>query len=276
MATLEAGTTQTPARVRGQSVPHYDAIVIGAGIAGMYQLHNLRQLGMSARVFESGTDVGGTWYWNRYPGARFDSESWTYGYAFSEELLAEWDWEEHFSPQPHTLKYLQHVADKFDLKRDIQFESTVVAARWNDDGGFWEIELDTGERARGTFLITALGVLTAHTPPRIEGRETFEGEAYHTARWPKKPVEIAERRVGVIGTGATGIQAITEIAKTADHLTVFQRRRNFAAPLHNRKIGKEEMADIKQRYRDIFARCRETPGCFIHMNDPRSTFDVTD
>ena len=254
----------------------YDAIIIGAGIAGMYQLHNLRQLGMRVRVFETGSDVGGTWYWNRYPGARFDSESWTYGYAFSEELLAEWDWSEHFSPQPHTLKYLNYVADKFDLRPDIQFNARVTAAIFDDRDGIWEIETEDGKRARATFLITALGPLTAYTLPRIEGVETFQGPAHHTARWPKEEVRFEGKRVGVIGTGATGIQTITEVAKTVEHLTVFQRTPNFAAPLHNRPITPDEMAEIKRNYPKIFARCRETPGCFIHAADERSTFDVTD
>ena len=257
------------------AIPTFDAIVIGAGIAGMYMLHNLRQLGMSTRVFETGSDVGGTWYWNRYPGARFDSESWTYGYAFSKDLLQEWDWKEHFAPQPETLAYLNHVADKFDLRRDIRFGATVVAARFDEAARQWEVTLETGERARATFLVTALGVLTAHTPPRIDGIETFEGVAHHTARWPKEEVRFEGKRVGVIGTGATGIQVIQTVAKTAGHLTVFQRRPNFSAPLHNSRISPEEMADIKARYDEIFSRCRETPGCFIHMNDPRSTFDVT-
>jgi len=258
------------------SVPTVDAIIIGAGIAGMYQLHNLRQLGMTVQVFETGTDVGGTWYWNRYPGARFDSESWTYGYAFSEELLQEWEWSEHFAAQPETLRYLQYVADKFDLRRDIRFEATVTSAVYDEAANQWEVRLQSGERFRSTFLITALGVLTAHTPPRIEGIETFEGQAHHTARWPKEGVSFEGKRVGVIGTGATGIQVIQTVAKTAGHLTVFQRRPNFSAPLHNRPITEEEQRDIKSRYPEIFARCRETPGCFIHMADPRGTFEVTE
>jgi len=272
MSQVEAKVARDAAKQAGR----YDAIVIGAGIAGLYQLYKLRQLGLSVRVFETGTGVGGTWYWNRYPGARFDSESWTYGYAFSEELLQEWDWSEHFAPQPETLRYLNHVADKFDLRRDIQFESRVVAAVFDEAASCWQVELENGQSARGTFLITALGPLSAYTLPRIEGRDSFQGEAYHTARWPHHPVSFAGKRVGIIGTGATGIQAITEIAKTVGHLTVFQRTPNYSAPLHNRRITPEEQRDIKARYPEIFARCRQTPGCFIHMADPRSTFDVTD
>jgi cation diffusion facilitator CzcD-associated flavoprotein CzcO len=272
---MQAGEGNGAQRQNDEAV-RYDAIVIGAGIAGMCQLYRLRQLGLSVRVFETGTDVGGTWYWNRYPGARFDSESYTYGYAFSDELLQEWNWKEHFESQPETLKYLQHVADRFDLKRDIQFQSCVVAARWNEAEVCWDVTLESGERARGTFLITCLGPLSAHTLPRIDGIETFQGEGYHTARWPKQPVDFKGKRVGIIGTGATGIQTITEVAKTVGHLTVFQRTPNYAAPLRNRPITDEEMRDIKARYPEIFARCRQTPGCFIHMADPRGTFEVTD
>src|SRR3954470_5444025 len=255
-------------------VAEYDAIVIGAGISGMFMLYRLRQLGMTTRVFEAGSDVGGTWYWNRYPGARFDSESWTYGYSFSKELLQEWDWKEHFSPQPDTLEYLNLVADKFDLRRDMQFRSTVTAANWDDDENMWTVTLESGQRARARFLLTAGGILSAYTLPAIPGRDSFRGPAYHPARWPKEKVDFTGKRVGVIGTGATAIQAIPEIAKQAGHLTVFQRRPNWAAPLHNSKIGKAEMAAIKARYDEIYARCRETPSWFIHQADPRKTLDV--
>jgi cation diffusion facilitator CzcD-associated flavoprotein CzcO len=255
-------------------VAQYDAIVIGAGISGMFMLYRLRQLGLSARVFEAGTDVGGTWYWNRYPGARFDSESWTYGYSFSKELLQEWDWKEHFSPQPDTLEYLNLVTDKFDLRRDMQFRSTVTAAHWDDAANLWTVNLESGQQARSRFLITAIGILSAYTLPAIAGRESFRGPAYHPARWPHTPVDFTGKRVGVIGTGATAIQAIPEIAKQAAHLTVFQRRPNWAAPLHNGKIGPEEMAAIKTHYEEIYARCAETPSWFIHEADRRKTMDV--
>ena len=255
-------------------VATYDAIVIGAGISGMFMLYRLRELGLTARVFEMGTDVGGTWYWNRYPGARFDSESWTYGYSFSKELMQEWDWKEHFSPQPDTLEYLNHVADKFDLRRDIQFNSTVTSAHWDDAAGQWTVTLADGQRATSRFLMTAIGILSAHTLPSIPGRETFKGPAYHPARWPKQKVDFSGKRVGIIGTGATAIQAIPEIAKECAHLTVFQRRPNWAAPLHNARISKEEMEQIKSRYDEIYAHCASTPMWFIHQPDPRKTLDV--
>jgi len=253
----------------------YDAIVIGAGISGIYQLHRLRELGMRARVFEAGSDIGGTWYWNRYPGARFDSESWSYGYSFSPELLKEWDWKEHFSPQPDTLEYLNLVVDKFELRRDKQFYARVIAAHWNDAANQWTVTLESGETATARFLITAIGILSAHTLPRIPGIESFRGPAYHTGQWPHTPVDFSGKRVGIIGTGATAIQAIPEIAKQAKQLTVFQRRPNWAAPLHNAKIGKAEMEAIKQRYAEIYARCAQTPGWFIHQPDPRKTLEVS-
>jgi cation diffusion facilitator CzcD-associated flavoprotein CzcO len=252
----------------------FDAIIIGAGISGMFMLYRLRELGMTARVFETGTGVGGTWYWNRYPGARFDSESWTYGYSFSKELMQEWDWKEHFSPQPDTLEYLNLVADKFDLRRDMQFRSTVTAAHWDDASGKWTVTLEGGQQARSRFLCTAVGILSAHTMPTIPGVESFRGPAYHPARWPHTPVDFTGKRVGIIGTGATAIQAIPEIARQAKHLTVFQRRPNWAAPLHNAKISKTEMEAIKARYDEIYAHCASTPMWFIHQADPRKTLDV--
>jgi cation diffusion facilitator CzcD-associated flavoprotein CzcO len=262
---------EQPAR---DQVTEYDAIVIGAGISGMFMLYRLRELGMTARVFEAGTNIGGTWYWNRYPGARFDSESWTYGYSFSKELQQEWDWKEHFSPQPDTLDYLNYVADKFDLRRDMQFRSTVKAAHWNDAANQWTVTLESGQQARAQFLLTAVGILSAHTLPAIPGRDSFEGPAYHTSRWPHTPVDFTGKRVGIIGTGATAIQAIPEIAKQAKQLTVFQRRPNWAAPLHNSKISKAEMEEIKSRYEDIYAHCAQTPSWFIHEADPRKTLSV--
>jgi cation diffusion facilitator CzcD-associated flavoprotein CzcO len=253
----------------------HDAIVIGAGISGMYQLYRLRELGMRVCVFEAGTGVGGTWYWNRYPGARFDSESYSYSYSFSQELLEEWNWSEHFASQPETLRYLNHVADKFDLRRDIRFRSRVAAAHWQEATRHWEVTLDDGSRHNARFLITAIGPLSAPTMPRIEGVETFRGQSCHTARWPHEPVEFEGKRVAVIGTGATGVQTIQEVAKTAGHLTVFQRTPNWCAPLHNSRIDAETMAQIKAGYPEMFRRCQETFACFLHTPDPRGTFEVT-
>jgi cation diffusion facilitator CzcD-associated flavoprotein CzcO len=268
-AAAQDGSTATGTRL------DFDAVVIGAGVAGLYQLHKLRELGLKVRVFEAGSGIGGTWFWNRYPGARFDSESWTYGYSFSQELLDEWDWGEHFAPQPETERYLNFVADKFGLRTDIELNSRVVSARYRDDSRSWQITLEGGRCYTARFLITAIGILSAATMPNIPGIESFKGQSCHTHRWPKEGVDFAGKRVGIIGTGATAVQTIQEIAKTVGHLTVFQRTANWCAPLHNGKISKEEMADIRTRYDEIFALCRTSPGCYIHAPDPRKTMDVT-
>ena len=253
----------------------FDAIIVGAGLSGMYQLHRLRELGLRVRVFETGTDVGGTWYWNRYPGARFDSESYSYGYSFSKELLQEWEWSEHFAGQPETLRYCQYVADKFDLRRDIQFRSRITTASYDDATRSWNVALEGGEQFSTRFLITAIGPLSTPTLPRLEGLESFQGQSFHTARWPREKVDFAGKRVAVIGTGATGVQTIQSIAGEVGHLTVFQRTPNWCAPLHNGKIDAETQAMIKAGYPEMFARCRETFACFLHTPDPRGAFEVS-
>ena len=269
---VEANENGTAASV---AAAQYDVMIIGAGMSGMYQLHLLRKLGLSVRVFEAGTGVGGTWYWNRYPGARFDSESYSYGYSFSEELLDEWEWSEHFSAQPETLRYLNYVADKFDLNRDIQFGARVRAAIYDEAETCWELELESGERARARFLISAIGPLSAPTMPNIPGVESFQGEAFHTGLWPHEPVDFSGKRVAVIGTGATGVQTIQEVAKTVGHLTVFQRSPNYCAPLHNSPITAEEQPKIRAGYPETFARCRASHGGFIHKADHRNALEVS-
>ena len=270
---MVADQTSRPKPRMGKDT-EFDAIVIGAGVAGLYQLYKLRELGLRARIFEAGSGVGGTWYWNRYPGARFDSESWTYGYSFSKELLQEWDWEEHFAAQPQTERYLNYVADKFDLRRDIQLNSRVTAAHYHEEKRSWQVMLEDGSRHSTRFLITAIGVLSAATMPNIPCIDTFKGVSCHTHQWPKEGVDFAGKRVGIIGTGATAVQTIQELAKTAGHLTVFQRTPNWCAPLHNAKISKEEMSDIRARYDEIFSLCQASPGCYIHAPDPRKTLET--
>jgi len=260
----------------GSSAENYDAIIIGAGMAGMYQLLRLRELGLSVRVFETGGDVGGTWYWNRYPGARFDSESYSYAYSFSEELLEEWDWTEHFSPQPETLRYLNRVADKFDLRKDIRFNTRIASAIYDEAENCWEVETEDGARAQARFLITGIGPLSAYTMPNIEGVDRFEGESCHTARWPHEPVDFTGKRIAVIGTGATGVQVIQEVAKTAAHLTVFQRSPNFCSPLRNSPIAPESQAELKASYPEVFQICHDSHGGFMHISDPRSALEVSD
>ena len=253
----------------------FDAIIIGAGISGTYQLHLLRELGLSVRVYETGSDVGGTWYWNRYPGARFDSESYSYGYSFSEELLQEWEWSEHFAAQPETLRYCNYVADKFDVRRDMQFNTRIAAAVYDEAERGWSIETDQGERARARFLITAVGVLSAPYIPDFDGLASFKGDSWHTSLWPHEPVDFSGKRVGVIGTGATAVQLIPEVAKNVGHLTVFQRTANYCVPAGNGPIDPETQAEIKASYPEIFKRCRETFGAFIHDFDTRSALDVS-
>jgi cation diffusion facilitator CzcD-associated flavoprotein CzcO len=267
--TLAAGTDMV------KEVEQFDAIIIGAGVTGLYQLYRLRELGLSVRVFEDGGGVGGTWFWNRYPGARFDSESYTYGYSFSKELLQEWDWKEHFSGQPENERYLNYVADKFDLRRDIQFNARVSSAVYDESENRWQVQTEDGRRARAQFLITAVGLLSAGYIPDFAGIESFKGDWCHTGRWPKEGMDLAGKRVGVIGTGATAVQLITEIAKEVAHLTVFQRTANYCAPLRNGPIDPETQREIKASYPEIFKKCSETPGSFIHEFDPRSALEVS-
>ena len=254
--------------------PQHEAIIIGAGVAGIYQMYRLQELGIDATVLEAADGPGGTWYWNRYPGARFDSESYTYGYSFSKELLDEWEWSEHFAGQPETLRYLNHVVDKFDLRRHMQFGCKVAGASFDEEGSFWTVHLEDGREITGRFLLTAIGMLSAATLPNIEGVDSFEGEAWHTYYWPHDPVELDGKRVAVIGTGATGVQVISEISDKVGDLTVFQRRPNWCAPLHNAPIDEPTQAQIKASYDEIFEICRQTPGGFLHAPDPRKFRDV--
>jgi cation diffusion facilitator CzcD-associated flavoprotein CzcO len=241
----------------------------------MYQLLTLRRLGLSVHVYEAGTGVGGTWYWNRYPGARFDSESWSYGYAFDKDLLAEWEWSENFAAQPETLRYLNHVADRFDLRRDISFKSRVKAAHYDAAANLWRVDMEDGRRACARILISAVGPLSAPVKPNYPGMDSFAGESYHTGLWPHEPVDFSGKRVAVIGTGATGVQVIQEVAKTAAALKVFQRTPNWCAPLNNSPIDAAQQQRLKRELPAIIARCNNSFAGFIHEADKRSVFDVT-
>ena len=253
----------------------YEVIVLGAGVAGIYQIKRLIDSGVDALVLEADEDLGGTWYRNRYPGARFDSESYTYGYSFSKELLDEWHWQERFSSQPENLKYLNFVADKFNLRQHMRFNSRVETMTWDEGERLWSVALGNGETYTTRFVITGVGVLSMPTPPRIEGMDDFQGEAFHTYWWPKEPVQLSGRRVGVIGTGATAIQVIGEIADKVGELTVFQRRPNWSVPLNNSRISEQEMAQIRARYDEIFANCAASQGGFEHIPDRRGFYNVT-
>ncbi|HIG39332.1 MAG: NAD(P)/FAD-dependent oxidoreductase [bacterium] len=256
--------------------PEYDVIIVGAGVCGIYMLHRMLELGVKVTLLETGAGPGGTWYWNRYPGARFDSESYTYGYSFSKEILQEWDWSEHFSGQPETLRYLNYVVDKFELRGHMQFGCRVKAASFDEGLQGWHLETDDGRVLETRFLVTAIGMLSAATMPRIEGVEDFKGESFHTYYWPQQTVSLAGKKVAVVGTGATGVQVISEIADKVGSLTIFQRRPNWCAPLHNGPIDPDTLTRIKSSYDEIFKRCKETPGGFLHGPDRREYSEISE
>jgi cyclohexanone monooxygenase len=225
-----------------------DVVIVGAGFAGMYMLHKARGLGLSARCIEAGGDVGGTWYWNRYPGARCDVESMQYSYEFSDELQQEWDWSERYATQPEILSYAQHVADRFDLRNDIEFDTRVESATFDDTTGQWTVGTDRGDELTARYVVMATGCLSSTNLPDIPGRDSFEGASYHTGRWPHEGVDFTGLRVGVIGTGSSAIQSIPLIAQEAAQLHVFQRTPSYSVPAHNRPLDPEERARIKADY----------------------------
>lgn len=244
----------------------YDVIIIGAGFAGLYALHRMRGMGLSARVYEAGPEVGGVWFWNRYPGARCDVESLQYSYSFSPELEQEWVWTEKYATQPEILRYIQHVADRFDLRRDIQLNTRVQAAVYDEVSARWELGTEAGERVSGRFCVMATGALTVPQLPDIPGIERFAGKIYHTAAWPQEGVDLAGRRVGVIGTGSSGIQAIPAIARQAEQLVVFQRTANFSIPAWNGPLQPEVQQRWKQDYREHRRHAREV-GTLYEFSD---------
>ncbi|WGS01464.1 NAD(P)/FAD-dependent oxidoreductase [Bradyrhizobium sp. ISRA443] len=251
------------------SAAHYDVVVVGAGFAGMYMLHRLRGLGFSARVYEQGSGVGGTWYWNRYPGARCDVESMQYSYSFSEELQQEWNWSERYAPQPEILQYANHVADRFDLRRDIQFDTRVERAEFDERDNLWQVTTSDGKTVTARFVVLATGCLSNARKPDIKGLERFKGKVYHTGHWPHQPVDFTGLRVGVIGTGSSGIQSIPVIAEQARHVTVFQRTAQFSIPARNAKLTNEERAWFRANYPEIrrFAREQAKNGIYTELPD---------
>ena len=253
----------------------YQVVIIGAGLSGIYQIKRLADLGVRATVLDTNADLGGTWYNNRYPGARFDSESYTYGYSFSKEVLEEWDWTEKHSPQPETLSYLNYVADKFELRKYMQFGCKVEAMKFDEGSNVWTLLLGDGRKMTTRMVITAVGTLSTPTLPKFNGIDNFKGVSFHASDWPHEPLDLTGKRVAVIGSGATAIQLIPEVAKVAKQLTVFQRRPNWAAPLNNAPISETEMAEIRARYDEIFATCARSPGGFEHEPDSRSFYDVS-
>lgn len=258
MTDLQTDTPQTGT----QPAREFDAVIVGAGFSGLYQLHRLRdELGMSVRVLESGDGVGGTWYWNRYPGARCDVESLEYSYSFSEKLEQEWEWTERYPTQPELLRYMNHVADRFELWPDIQFRTRVSEAHFDEEKERWNLRTEGGERFSAQFCIMATGCLSIPKFPdmgEFPGLESFEGDWYHTGAWPHGGVDFTGKRVGVIGTGSTGIQSIPQIAKQASHLTVFQRTPNFSVPAQNRPLDSETQDRVKANYSELRQEMRES------------------
>ncbi|MBV8523176.1 MAG: NAD(P)/FAD-dependent oxidoreductase [Acetobacteraceae bacterium] len=254
----------------------FDALIIGAGFSGLYQLYMLRdRLGLSVQVLEAGDGVGGTWYWNRYPGARCDSESYYYSFSFSDELQQEWEWTERYPEQPEILRYLNYVADRFGLRRDIRFGTRVTQARYEADANRWRVVTEAGEQFAARFLITAVGCLSSANVPKIPGLESFAGRWYHTGEWPHEGVDFSGKRVGQIGTGSTGIQAAPVIAETAAHLTVFQRTPNYSVPARNGPMEPEFQKQVKANYEKIRQLARASTNGHPFQISPVSALEVT-
>ena len=253
----------------GKAAETYDVVVVGAGFGGMYMLHRLRGQGFSVRVYEQGGGVGGTWYWNRYPGARCDVESMQYSYSFSDELQQEWDWSERYAPQPEILRYANHVADRFDLRTDIQFNTAVKACAFDERDNIWSVTTSDGRKVTAKFVVLATGCLSNARRPDIKGLESFKGQVYHTGNWPHEAVDFTGLRVGIIGTGSSGIQSVPVIAEQAKHLTVFQRTPNYSIPARNAPLTDEERKKFRDNYPEIrrFAREVARNGIYTELPD---------
>ncbi len=262
-------TTETrPAAQTAREPRHLDCIIVGAGFAGMYMLHRLRGLGLSAQIIEAGTGVGGTWYWNRYPGARCDTESLQYSYSFSPDLQQDWSWSERYAGQPEILRYANHVADRFDIRRDVRFNTRVASAHFDEAGGRWDIRTECGDRYSARYCVMATGCLSNARMPDIAGRDSFKGQTYHTGHWPHEGVDLTGLRVGVIGTGSSAIQAIPVIAEQARHLTVFQRTPNYSIPARNGPMTPDYERQWKDNYDERRAQARLTRnGILANFNN---------
>ncbi|MDT3685697.1 MAG: DUF4242 domain-containing protein [Pseudorhodoplanes sp.] len=283
---FESGATETRFRFETKAaraaatdltdkISMLDAVIIGAGISGICALQRFLRMGLRTRLFESGSDVGGVWHWNRYPGARVDSETYTYLFSFSEELLRDWDWQELFAVQPEISRYLRHVVERFDLRRHMRFDAPVAAASYDEAGRHWWIETEDGERVAARYLIAAAGTLSAPQLPHYPGEDTFAGESCHTARWPAAGIELEGKRVAVIGTGASGVQVIQTIADRVGQLSIFQRTPTYCIPQRNRPLTQDDRQEIRRCWGRILAACRESYGGFIHNFDPRSGLAVS-
>lgn len=264
-------------------VQHYDVLIIGAGLSGICSLYHLKKRfpTWKVRVIEAADGVGGTWHWNRYPGARVDSESLSYAFSFDKELIDEWHWTETFATQAEILRYIERIVEKHGLVKDIQFNTRIKSAHWQDHSHSWLFADEAGTLYETRFFVSCMGFLSSPTLPAIQGIETFQGEAFHTSRWPKNfdiSRNFANKSVGVIGTGATGIQTITTISKepSVKSVTVFQRTPNWSAPLRNERISPGQMQEHRNNYDALFQKCANTPACFLHQADPRKSMEVSD
>jgi cation diffusion facilitator CzcD-associated flavoprotein CzcO len=266
-------TSSPPSTARAAHEPDVDVLIVGAGITGVYQLYRAREAGYSVQLVEAGGGVGGTWYWNRYPGCRFDSESYTYGYLFSEELFDEWEWTEHFAAQPETERYLNHVIDKFDLRRDIRFDAPVTAAVFDEPTGTWLVTLGDGTQVRTRYLIAATGVLSVPYLPDVPGQDAFRGEAHHTGRWPKEPVDFTGKRVAVIGTSSSGVQVVSAVHDEVAELTVYQRSANWCTPLNNTPITPDEQQRLRADFADLCEVLNTSISGFAHPVNMKAAFD---
>ncbi len=271
-------TTQANTATLGKSLARtLDAIIIGAGFSGLYQLHRLRdELGLNVRLLEKGSGVGGTWFWNRYPGARCDSESYYYCYSFSKAIEQQWSWSERYPEHTEIRKYLNFVADTLDLKRDIQLDTEVTSASFDDASNTWTVATAGGETFVARFLITAVGCLSTANIPKFKGLDTFKGDWYHTGNWPPEGVDFAGKRVGQIGTGSTGIQAAPVLAERAKHLTVFQRTANYSIPARNRPVTPDEVDLTRANYDDVWRRARTSANGHPFTVSTRSAVSVSD
>ena len=259
----------------GQKTTNLDAVVVGAGFSGLYMLYRLREAGFSTRVYEAGGDVGGVWYWNRYPGARCDSDSVHYCYTFSDELLQEWTWSSRYPEQPEILRYLNFVADKFNLRPDIQFNTRVKSAHYDEESSRWQIETEDGARVSAKYFITGVGCISTANIPKVKGLETFQGQWYHTGRWPHEKVDFTGKRVGVVGTGSSGVQSIPVIAQQAGHLTVFQRTPQYTVPARNHPYDPEFVEKTKANYPEIKQQLRESFGGLLVDSQEKSALEDT-
>ena len=251
-------------------------LVVGAGITGIYQLYRAREAGFSVQLLEAGDGVGGTWFWNRYPGARFDSESYTYAYLFSKELFDEWEWQEHFAEQPEIERYLNHVVDRFDLRQHIRGGTRVTSATYDESSGTWKVVADDGSEYGARFFVAATGILSVPFFPDVLGREDFAGEQFHTGLWPATPVDFAGKRVAVIGTGSSGVQLIPIVAAEAASLTVYQRTPHWCTPLNNAPIAPEEQAELRANFDAMCDVLNTSAAGFLHLPHDRATFEDSD